>query len=416
LLAILLKPQSPDERTADEHATVGTVMPAEPGPASGIGTHAAGPGTSNKGPLTDVELEPSKPAVIANAMPPGRVSPPVPQGYSPGPGTVVGDAMPSAPSSKASSPVARGASVVGSAIGAIGRVIGSLFKHNGKVAPGDGNHRPVSDPVDCTVFAPAWVEPGSTALVQVAVHLEGAAGKVALMAKEFDATSERRGVKRLETEIARGSRLLFQLSVPGLTVDDPLQSAVWRGEPEMLQFGVSAPADANERSVVGALLVSIDGVPCGRVKFTLRVVRSQSGTQPAPEQHRLARYRKVFVSYSSADRNEVLKRVQMLRQMQVDVFQDVLSLEPGQRWQRELYRRIDDSDLFLLFWSSSAKASEWVTKEVLYALNRQRHNGSDLPDIVPVILEGPPIPSPPPELAHLHFNDQILNHLKQGAA
>jgi hypothetical protein len=65
--------------------------------------------------------------------------------------------------------------------------------------------------------------------------------------------------------------------------------------------------------------------------------------------------------------------------------------------------------VFLLFWSSSAGASEWVRKEFLYALHRKTRDADQAPELIPVILEGPPIPPPPPELKHLHFNDQILN-------
>ena len=30
------------------------------------------------------------------------------------------------------------------------------------------------------------------------------------------------------------------------------------------------------------------------------------------------------------------------------------------------------------------------------------------PEIIPVPIEGPPPVAPPPELAHLHFNDRLL--------
>ena len=86
----------------------------------------------------------------------------------------------------------------------------------------------------------------------------------------------------------------------------------------------------------------------------------------------------------------------------------MLYLEPGDRWEKSLYKYIDESDLFLLFWSSAAKASEWVTKEWQYALERKGSNEMNPPEIVPVIIEGPPPVEPPPELAHLHFNDPLI--------
>jgi hypothetical protein len=50
-----------------------------------------------------------------------------------------------------------------------------------------------------------------------------------------------------------------------------------------------------------------------------------------------------------------------------------------------LDRKIDESDVVFLLWSTAAKQSEWVVKEVRYAI--ERRSGDDLapPEIVPVI-------------------------------
>jgi hypothetical protein len=89
-------------------------------------------------------------------------------------------------------------------------------------------------------------------------------------------------------------------------------------------------------------------------------------------------------------------------------FQDVLDLEPGERWSDELEGAIRDADVFLLFWSSSAKASEWVRREVDFALACQAGDDLSVPEIRPVIIEGPPVIAPWEDLAHLHFNDRVL--------
>src|SRR5262249_39651365 len=114
-------------------------------------------------------------------------------------------------------------------------------------------------------------------------------------------------------------------------------------------------------------------------------------------------HRKTFLSYASEDRVEVLKRAQILRAMNINFFQDVLNLSPGERWERRLYAEIDNCDLFLLFWSRHAQQSEWVIREAEYALAAPGE-----PDIVPVPLEGPPPPLPPASLRDIHFNDPIL--------
>ena len=59
-------------------------------------------------------------------------------------------------------------------------------------------------------------------------------------------------------------------------------------------------------------------------------------------------------------------------------------------------------------WSSHAKASNWVMKEVGYAIQRKGGDDDSPPDIHPIIIEGPPPVPPPPELAHLHFNDRLI--------
>jgi len=49
-----------------------------------------------------------------------------------------------------------------------------------------------------------------------------------------------------------------------------------------------------------------------------------------------------------------------------------------------------------------------VMEEVKYALGRKRDDEFAPPEIHPVIIEGPPVPQPPAELAHLHFNDRVI--------
>ncbi len=102
----------------------------------------------------------------------------------------------------------------------------------------------------------------------------------------------------------------------------------------------------------------------------------------------------------------------MLRMMRIDYFQDVLDLAPGDRWEQELYKRIDESDLFLLFWSRAARESKWVLEETKYALARSIADSAGRPEIRPVLLEGPPPVEPPPELEHLHFNDRLLYFIR----
>lgn len=263
------------------------------------------------------------------------------------------------------------------------------------------------DPVDCTVFAPPSVSRTASCLIQIFAHRPEHVTTVSGMAKEFDKDAERRGFRSLGMEVARGTKLTFHLTVPGFEVEDAIQSVIWQGTPTLVQFDLTVPYNQNLGDVIGTVMVSYEQIPLGHIKFKITVTQiKQSSAELEPVGFAYV-YRKAFISYASQDRLEVLKRVQMLARLRIKTFQDVLSLEPGVRWEKALYRHIDDSDLFLLFWSSAAKQSEWVMKEVRYALELKQDDLSP-PEIIPILIEGPPPVPPPEELAHLHFNDYFL--------
>ncbi len=269
------------------------------------------------------------------------------------------------------------------------------------------------DRVECSVFAPPTVSPGSVFLIQVFAHISGRPREAMLRATEFDADSVRRAIKTLESSVSRGTKLAFCLTMPGLQVDDPEQSMLWWGTTESVQFGVSVPERCRLGGVVGTVRISQDWIPIGHIKFKVTVAASPPTFEARPPAisavgEAAKRYEKAFVSYASADRTKVLERVQILPMFGVRTFQDVLDLGPGERWEQSLYRHIDESDIVLLFWSKAAKRSKWVRREVRYALDLKHDDASASPEIGPVIIEGPPVPRPWKELAFLHFNDRII--------
>ena len=267
-----------------------------------------------------------------------------------------------------------------------------------------------SQQLTSSVFTRRGVHPGEVFLVQVFAHLQRDERTVAALAREFDDQARRRGFVPFQSTVAHGERLTFQLRLPGLTIDDDTQSMIWTSQPQSVQFGVAVPDDCRFGTVIGTVIVSRDSVPIGTLKFQLSIHGGSANPWWHGPTHRagLQRYRRAFISYAAADRDEVLKRTQMLAEVGIGFFQDILSVDPGERWERRLYTEIDHCDVFFLFWSSAAKKSEWVLKEVDYAMTRNGGNDLARPDILPVIIEGPPPVEPPAKLAHLHFNDRIL--------
>ncbi len=267
--------------------------------------------------------------------------------------------------------------------------------------------KPQVDLVDCSVFAPPAAPPGASILVQVFLHQPGEVERASFLARTMDTGTSLKGVRSLSAEIERGASVDVTLSAAGLDVAEPLQTVVWRGEPTFCQFLVTVPEGAEGRAFHADVRVFVGGKIIGRIVFTLNASSQAVDPRSVPSGLAAQPYRYVFVSYASEDRKRVLEHVQMLEATRTAFFQDILSLDPGDRWEKKLYENIDKCDLFLLFWSEAAKRSPWVLKEAEYALALQRASPEGTPDIVPFILEGPPPVMPPPSLSSLHFNDRI---------
>lgn len=284
---------------------------------------------------------------------------------------------------------------------------GAMLKMLGAAVVPPAPRPPSSDDiVDVSVFAPDSGRAGAEILVQVFLHALDAAPAAQELAAEADPETGRRGIATLATAVAIRQRVDILLDAPGLTVDEPAQYLIWLGVPRACQFLVGLPAEAAGRTCHLKVRVLLDSVPVGTLRFALKVGAPQEPTVDMRGDW-AKRYRHAFLSYASSDRAEVLKRAQALKAVGIGFFHDLLSLEPGERWRRRLYEEIDRCDLFLLFWSSSAAASEWVVRESEYALDRQQASPDGMPDITPVVLEGPPVPLPPDSLKDIHFNDGL---------
>lgn len=289
-----------------------------------------------------------------------------------------------------------------------------------RAMPADGGSRP-EEGVHCSLFTPRLTVPGDEVLIQVYAHRGGVLEEDAARINAFsaDPSTTLRGRQPLDETVAEGEKLGFHLTMRGVEIDYPNQEIVWRGAMRAVMFGVLIPEDFAPRDTVGTVLVTKHGTPIGHLKFTLEVVsrEEKQHARPVGGWHsvncwHLRRYHEAFISYASADRAKVLPRVQALAAAKINVFQDILNLNPGDRWKKELYRHIDDCDAFFLFWSKAAKRSKWVRHETLYARARQGGKEDAPPEIIPIIIEGPPLVEPPPELDFLHFNDKFIYLLK----
>ena len=83
--------------------------------------------------------------------------------------------------------------------------------------------------------------------------------KTAAIEKAMKLDSANKAVERgslVIRNVPDGAVLQFQLVMPKLSVDDPVQEHVWDGTPFSLQFFASVPDDANIETIPAKLLVS----------------------------------------------------------------------------------------------------------------------------------------------------------------
>lgn len=259
------------------------------------------------------------------------------------------------------------------------------------------------DPADCTIFCSPTVKAGTAFLLQVFVHWV----KLVSEFTESDKNVGQNGFSSLETDIDRGSEVIFELSIKGVRVEDPVQRLKWEGKTASADYEVEIPAEYSSEHLSGKVLVSQSSVPFGHIRFKVDVIprEEELPAKITPEPLGEAkRYKYAFLSYAPEEHSEVLRSVLMLSSMEVGFPQESVKLNPQERWKRKLYLEIDKADVFFLFWSAGAYKSEWVKREVIYALRKKKGNDENPPEIIPVINAS--APKAPKELKYLRFSER----------
>lgn len=263
--------------------------------------------------------------------------------------------------------------------------------------------------VRTTVFSPSQASPGASFFVQVFAHLPRDARLLKKIAQQTERDAELVDSDLLDQPIQQGARLTFFLTMPGLEIDEAKQTRVWNGKRIRVQFGVTVPKESEPRDILAKVIVCENTMPIGHLGFKFKIVGSATEAASAPADVGTVRaYKQAFISYAHEDKAEVLKRVQMLEVERKKYFRDQ-DLKSGEQWGPVLYQRIDESDVFFLFWSEAASKSEWVQKEIDHALSRQAGNREAPPHIYPVVL--PPPVKPPEVLSYLQFGDRISREI-----
>lgn len=261
---------------------------------------------------------------------------------------------------------------------------------------------PQADDVQFRGAAPQNINPGEYFTVKIMMYREDdyarADRETAAVADQVKAASS--GV----FQASRGQNFRIVLQSPDIDLDAGDEILVWNGVFAAADFEVYLPDGYDRKQLrLRGRVYSGDAVLTD-LKLILQV------SAPAPQQVvcEKVRMQTAFISYASADRAKVVARLQgiMLARPDMDLFFDVESLRRGEAWEPRLYKEISQRDLFYLFWSHNAAASEWVRKELEYAVTQKT-----VEFIEPIPLEQPDVCPPPEILMCKHFNDWTLRYL-----
>lgn len=260
-------------------------------------------------------------------------------------------------------------------------------------------------PADATAFAPKKLRRGEAELVRIAIHQPKDLQAVIKAAKKADPRTDGAPQSMGIGEIEIGSAVGVALEVKGASCDGTLQQRTWRGEPLDFSFAVEPDADAKQAVILARVFVN--DAQIGVLAFTRPISAPANKPHGEGERVRLHRFKRVFISYSSADRETVATIATAYEMAGVPHFFDRTSLKSGEEWGPRLQKEIEKADLFHLCWSKAAATSEWVEKEAEFALARNKKSKGKQPAITVQMLDGPPWAPHPPHLDAINFDDFV---------
>jgi TIR domain-containing protein len=201
------------------------------------------------------------------------------------------------------------------------------------------------------------------------------------------------------SEVMRDGELRFVPQVEGVEFNPTERRFIWSESVHREEFRMRAAPSMDGKIARGVLTVYAGNLLLADVPLAIRVDKD---SRDAREEHSEARpYRRIFASYSHRDRSIVEEFEAHARATGDSYLRDVVSLRAGELWNDRLLEMIDKADVFQLFWSWNAMASQVVHKEWRYALDLGRTHF-----VRPVYWEEP-LPErpglPPDALRSLHF-------------
>src|SRR5271154_1207935 len=89
--------------------------------------------------------------------------------------------------------------------------------------------------------------------------------------------------------------------------------------------------------------------------------------------------REVFLSHSSSDRSFLIRLARTLRQHRIKFWYSAAHIAGAKQWHDEIGRALARCEWFLIVLTPSSVRSQWVKRELLFALNEGRYNERIIP-------------------------------------
>jgi hypothetical protein len=268
-----------------------------------------------------------------------------------------------------------------------------------------------AEPVRFTTYHPARVAPGKWHKLLAYIHLPKVADEIHTDSRKElgpEAPNYGKGRDTATETILREAEISVVPEMPGVRFNPPQHTILWLEDWHRADFRMQAnPADPEfevENTVFGKVRFYVGPILVAETNMATYITEEGHESPVAQPQTEVSAdpYRDIFVSYSHKDDTLVALVEKHIETLGDQMVRDVHDLRSGEEWNPRLLELIEAADIFQLFWSHSAKASEYVEQEWRHALSMNRKHF-----IRPVFWEDP-MPKPPDELGHIHFDELVV--------
>jgi hypothetical protein len=240
-------------------------------------------------------------------------------------------------------------------------------------------------PVQFTLSGPPTVAPGAPFVLELWAH--GSKDRDEVVRRALEPSRPGGGG-------SRASSYTVRLAASGLSARESEVALGWDRGIGAAQLLVTTPADASTGSRSGSIGVYVLGFRVARVHFAIQVGEMTAEPEILPS--RQDWHRSAFACYAAEDGAQVRGRLSALERAmpKLVVYTGSLELPTREEGLAPLLDHISERDVFYLFWSAAAAASQRVEREWRYAM---RLRGRDFVETIGC-SQSPETPLPP-ELA-----------------